>query len=507
MVVDAIDRDVRVEIDPGGASAVLVISGESAASPPGVEVLGAIVAGAGVALTPRVRAAIEAARSATPGPDGVLRVEVARAEPARHGSPGRFDLDNPGERAACPWIVRAGDRLGTLAAATPGADGLDVLGRVIPAREGTAYELGTDASIEIAPDGSVYARTPGVVEWRPPLLRVVSVLDVPEVTPAQAIEFDGDVRVSSRVPDGAAIKATRDVTVAGLVEATRLVAARDAALNGGMAARGKGSLTAGRDARATYMDSVMGKVGRDLHVEKELVGCVVAVGRAVHAPDAGIIGGEATVGGPVRAASLGGESGVQTIVRAGHIEQLELVAAELASALPALEARVAKAQHALDQIKTVKGKPTAQHAEELTEREYELSAAKSSLEKALAALERVRRTAEKHAVVDVQIRDRVYAGVRVVAGRGEVRFKRELRGPVRISLGPDGMPRVGLPGGGEASAREHGCSVLPVERAVLRPPGEVRAAVPGGAAPMGDDGGMSVRATAAAGGRAQHPAK
>jgi uncharacterized protein (DUF342 family) len=476
MSTDTLDQAVRVEVGEGGLCAKVVIADAKAGHAIDEPTIRAALAGAGILITREVTEAIRQAVGTIAGAAeaGPMRIEVARGEAARHGEAGRFELEPallaeaPGKAAAAYRIVRAGTRLGLLTPATPGRDGRDVHGKTLTAREGRAFALAADESVKLDEAGVATAARDGLLEFSPPTLRVRDELALPGPIDLAtgSIDFPGRVSIGAGVRDGFEVRATGRVSIAGLVEAATIAGEQDVVLAGGMAAREAGELSAGRDAAAKYLDSVRGRVGRDLHVAKEMITCRVAVGRALRAGEASLIGGETDAGGVIELDTLGSESGVVTVLRAGWIGRLERVATELAGLIPALEARMAKAQAALDQIKNVRGKPTASQAETLTEREFEAAAAREAVNRATGALERVRQCTAERTVVDVTIRSRVYAGVKIVAGRSEVKFERAVPGPVRIRLGPDGRARVTLPGDDEAApaARNRGYKIMPIDR-------------------------------------------
>ncbi len=430
MSTDTLDQSVRVEIDKDALCAAVVITDPASGHPIDDPTLRAALGGAGILITREVTDAIAlavATLAAHTGP-GPVRIELAKGEPARHGEPGRFDLDpsltaeTPGKPKVPFRIVRTGATLGVLTPNSPGHDGRDVHGKTLSAREGRSFPLTPDDSVRIDPaTGVATATRDGVLEFAPPVLRVRDELAIggPIDLSTGSIDFPGRVAIGAGVRDGFEVRATQRLSIVGLVEASTIAGGQDVVLAGGMAARNAGELTSGRDAAAKYLDSVKARVGRDLHIAKEIISCTVVVGRALKAADASLIGGEVDAGGIVELDTLGSESGVATVLRAGWLGRIEAVASDLVTAIPALEARSAKAHAALDQIKNVRGKPTASQAETLTEREFEAAAARDLLSKATGALDRLRQCTAERTVVDVTIRSRVYPGSKVIAGKAE----------------------------------------------------------------------------------------
>jgi uncharacterized protein (DUF342 family) len=525
MPADELSQLVRVEIDADGLEATLCVTPGPEPTLVDEATLLALLAERSVKLDQPARQRLdEALHTLRTRPNDPLRVVVARGRPPTHGQDGRLEFapgldphqppppeptgagEHDGQGATggpgapgepgCSGVlgtgpesvgpqshyqrrafqpVKAGQTIAQLFPPTPGEDGVDVHARVIPARPGRPFALTTDESIQLAGDGRVVALRDGLIEHRPPMLRISASLLINGYVDFSTghVEFAGCVEVLRGVRELFNVSATHSLKVHGLVEACEISAGRDAELLGGMAARGQGGLRVGRDARAKYLDQVRGRIARDLHAENDLVQCQLEIGRRLDAPACSITGGLVVVAGRANVGTLGSESGVATELRLGCIPSIEQAIDALLEIVPPLQARVAKANEALGQLSSVQGKRAHQQAELLTELQFGVSQAQERLRPVLARLEQLRASLAAHAQVDLLVNERIHPGVVIRAGGYEVRFQELCRGPLRITLDAAGRPQATRPGpgGGEAELAR-----LARVRALESPPPGVRAA-------------------------------
>lgn len=347
-------------------------------------------------------------------------------------------------------FVESGVRIGRVIAPTAGEDGRDVLGRALAAKAGHTFELLHDESVLIEPDGSVMSRRGGVLEHKPPLLRVNDHLVVPAFVDFSTghIDFVGSVTVERGVRDLFRVRAAVDLRVVGLVEGATLRAGRDADLAGGMAARERGQASVGRDLKARYLNNAEVEVGRDLTVENELVNGRVVVAGAMRSPGCCVAGGRLTCGRAVDVATLGSESRVTTEVVLGALPELDGLAAQLAELVPALEQRTQKALGDLVQLQSVKGKLSHSQAERLTELEFEVAEARGKMASVTQRLEKLAELTKVRTSVELIVRAQIYAGVKIiwngVGGKGgwTLEIKTDARGPLRFDADEAGRPRL-----------------------------------------------------------------
>lgn len=450
-------HDVRVVVAADRLSATLCVG---PGSRDGIEpiLIDALLDERGVARThdraALVRAALDAL--ATSDPAAEFRFVVARGTEAAAGEDGRFEPAAPLSPEIQPTsegaidhharsaytVVRAGQVLGRLIAPTAGVDGVDVTGHSIAAKPGKPAPIVLDHTCAADAGGVVRALVSGALILSDGRIRVKPDLEVAGFVDFTTgnIDFPGSVHVGRGVRDCFVVRAGEDLVVRGLVEAATLRAGRDADLAGGMAGREQGSLHAGRDLKAAYLDATATTAGRDLFVMKEITGSRVEVRRNVHGPTCAIIGGHLTVAGECEVAQLGSEAGTATRVDLGCLPPLESLAASLAEAFPLAEEAAASASRRLTSLKQASGRLTPQQAEELTTLEFELGLARERLKKVTSARLRVLTALDRFTTVKLTVHRALYPGVRLHIGRVIASPREMVRGPMTIVLSAAGEP-------------------------------------------------------------------
>jgi uncharacterized protein (DUF342 family) len=232
--------------------------------------------------------------------------------------------------------VTAGEALMRRIPPTPGTEGCNLWGEILPARDGRdlAFRrvgLGTRLSPKDA--DLLVAATAGLPTFGPDFVQVDPVLWVPAVDVSTGhIRFAGSVVVAGDVGTGLQIEAEGDVIVAGTVDAATIVAGGNVELRGGMAGHGTGSVQAGGSVTARYLDSVTVIAGEDLYFEETISHCDVTVAQDVVAISAmgrgQVIGGQLRAGRAVRARGLGAPAGTVTLVGVGGADPERLQATE-----------------------------------------------------------------------------------------------------------------------------------------------------------------------------------
>lgn len=474
MSIDSLDGRVAVRILDAGLRALLTLQPGIDPAALGESALAAIVQGAGVVPHTDISAALRdiiidyTARPAQP-----IEREIAVGTPPLHGTNGRVafepahdpalrscrahaDADNadaapasdpapePGSADAQDHYSRSsivtvqpGELIATIIAPIMGVDGRDVHGGVLAAKPGRPARVATHDSIVIHPDGRITAARAGLVEARPPMIRVSSTLRIPGSVDFSTghVQFPGNIEVAGGVRDRFRVAALNagGIRIAQLVEAAVISAQRDVIAAGGIAAKDQGEVRAGRDAEALYLNGALVLAARDLRVANEIVSSRVTVGRSLDAPLCSVTGGELTIAAAGVVGTLGCEAGTPTLVRLASLPEIERQIERLDEVLPKLRERANAAQTALDQLKTG-GKLSARQAEELTEREFALSEANARLAPAVATRTRLRTLLHQRTTLDLTVNSRLYAGAKLLTPVAEVTFTKELRGPVRFTL-------------------------------------------------------------------------
>ncbi|MGP1309243.1 MAG: FapA family protein [Phycisphaerales bacterium] len=445
---------VEVVVQPAGLSAALRAPAGRPRGDICRELCAALLDAEGVAPGlidwDEVEAFVNACRAAAPD-DAPERV-VAEGTPPTHGEPGVVVIDEPTDdesnfddrKNRIFRVVRAGQRLGTITDPGAGEDGVNVRGTSIHAKRGPAAPLRLHPSIVREGDALV-AASGGVLHVGETLARILDVAEVPEFVDNSTGDLDlpCSVQVLQGVRDDFEVRVTGTATVRGLVEAAKIHAGWDARLDGGMAARGKGWLTVGRDLSARYLDQVHGEVMRDARIEREMVNCSLAVGRNLHCARGQIIGGEIAVAGMCEVDTVGSEAGVATRLSVGRSTRIESLLKRAQALRDSIGARLEKAEREHTQLTSLSGpKLTASQAERSTELEYELSTLRGMLSKVDTACRALLGIVRAGAVGQLTVNGRIHPKVTLQVGAYTASFRRELRGPVRIGIDDHGRAIV-----------------------------------------------------------------
>lgn len=455
----------RIRISPDKLVAELHVDAEAPAGAIDEMLILSMLAEIDIKVTPPVRAAVAKAAAVLTSPrQSATTLTIAEGIAPVHGTMGQLifkpEYDPANLQAAmnaapessagsvdhynkqCFKMVPPGTHFATLQPAGEAMDGQDVHGQTIAAVPGKSVDVKPDDSLLISADGKIVSTRNGVVDWKPPSLRVVQTLNLPgNVDFATGhVDFPGSVVVGRSVRDKFRVACTGDLVVQGLVEGAILKTGRDAHLRAGMAAKESGTLEVARDCQAKYLNNAMVTVGRDLVIEKELVNSQVTVGRSFKAPTAGITGGCLICAGAVEVSDLGSEIGVLTEVRLAALPSLQQLIAQAEQLLPRLQKQLDKIDGQLQQFKQFKGKLPAADAERLCELEFERRAVIDKHSPLTQKLDRLRETLAKRTKVDLLVHGMVYPKVLLHTGLYTVDFTKALKGPVRFLATGRGEP-------------------------------------------------------------------
>jgi len=205
--------------------------------------------------------------------------------------------------------VEQGQVLVEITPPTKGEDGFDVLGAKIdgilgkettsPKGEGTQLNEDETALVAAVSGNAIFNK--GVVSVQE-ALKIKGSID----NSTGDIDFVGDVMISGDVSAGFRVTSGSNITVKGIVDAAHLQAKGDIIIGEGMNGMNRGTLTAGGNIRARFMQNCTIRAGRDIyadtimHADLECDGDVELNGKR------GIlIGGNTTIAGKLVAKGIG----------------------------------------------------------------------------------------------------------------------------------------------------------------------------------------------------------
>ncbi len=217
-------------------------------------------------------------------------------------------------------LRKPGDVLATLHPEQPGEPGCDVCGRVLRPPVVKKVKLPVGKGCCASEDGmQVLAEIEGHVELEGEQITVSPVFMVKNVDISTGnIDFPGSVVVNGNVSGNFSIKATGHVSISGWVEAANIQSDGDILIQGGMNGTGGGSLEAGGNIMAKYLENVFAMAGGEI-ISGSVLHSEVLAGIAVRAEGkkGNIMGGRVSAGDRIDAGSLGGPIGIDTVLEVG----------------------------------------------------------------------------------------------------------------------------------------------------------------------------------------------
>ncbi|MBK7405981.1 MAG: DUF342 domain-containing protein [Phycisphaerales bacterium] len=387
-----------------------------------------------------------------------LNEVFAEATPPRHGidssiewQPG-FDPSHAGE-AAGPSDPSSGridfyartsfirvhreDHVATILPATEGLDGRDVCGRTLAASAGKPLTIEVDASLARLDDGRVIAQLDGQLSFDGRRIVVNPVLDVQGTVDFSTgnIAFEGDVVIRHDIRDRFRVRATKSVTVEGLVDASHIECGGDLTARRGVAGRAEGTIEVGGSAHIGYLDEVSGHIGKDLLCAREIMRCHLFVGGNLVSDLGAIIGGCVTVAGDVRVADLGSGGDTPTELRLTKEPDIDSPEGKAAAEVRALHAQVATMEKELATLRSSATARTPTAAERMTELEFEIADMQARL-KALGFTDPAVEEAGLAGLCTstLTVSRMVHARVTLRLGHHLIVFNDPVKGPIRIWL-------------------------------------------------------------------------
>jgi uncharacterized protein len=316
---------------------------------------------------------------------------------------------------------QAGQVLAEKTAVIPGKEGRNVLGQVIPAREGKPLTWKFGKGVEITNDGlKAIAQVDGHPAIIADRLTVSNTVEVPAHVDYSIgnIDFIGNVKVRGDVMPGFAVKTKGNLEIAGNVEQADLEVGGNLDLRGIVFGQGNSRITVLGDAKIGAIDQAEVKVSGNLKVNSYIRHSTVLVGAALEVigPKGNIIGGEISAFQGINCPFVGNAMATLTKLTvgnnpfiAGEFDQLQAEFNELDMKLrqagTAITSAIQRGNHQLvDKLKQIIAQLEPQH---------------SALQEQLTQIKlRVAETKEAR----IRVKEKVFPGV-IVNFRDRLQYK------------------------------------------------------------------------------------
>jgi uncharacterized protein len=215
--------------------------------------------------------------------------------------------------------IETGQKLGIVHPPKEGIPGINVLGLPVPAERGKDFELIAGEGVTLKFDDRVaFAEKSGRALLDKQTLSVVDQLVIPGDVDLSVgnINFNGFVEVKGEVPDGFDIKATKGVSIAGVVGACHIESAGSVDISS-VAGKEIGRIICHGDLHANYLNQVTVLCYGNVYVTREIRNSQIKSTAKIVVKQGSIIGGKCTAMEGIEAKTLGTSSGQKTQLVAG----------------------------------------------------------------------------------------------------------------------------------------------------------------------------------------------
>lgn len=335
--------------------------------------------------------------------------------------------------------VVEGQALARKVPAKQGVPGRTVTGKMLPARNGKDLPLPLGKNVRASEDGlTIIANVNGEATYIGGKINVETVFningDVDLKTGNQF--FLGTIVVNGNVEDGFSVKATGNIEVRGNVGKAELSAEGDIIIHQGMAGKGSGSVIAGKNLWAKFVENAKISVGENVIVTQSIINSDITADKRIvcsGGKHAAIIGGHYRACEEINAKSIGSPSGgAETILEVGsdpksrtRLEELDGKLRLLAKQLEELDKNI----YTLNEIKKQrKGLPEDKEAvlADLSRRRDEVGAEERSLKSEYDTIQSYLNNLKVRGKVSVS--GKIYPGTKIVIRDIREDVKNEYKG-------------------------------------------------------------------------------
>jgi uncharacterized protein len=330
--------------------------------------------------------------------------------------------------------VNSGDPIGTLHAPEPPRTGEDVYGAVIPA-SAHLKEARLGRNVHLGDDGTTVIATCGGLVRHDPLS--VSVEDIVELHGdvdfnSGNIHSTSDVLVRGSVLDCFSVESRKSVEIGGNIQAADVKADQNITVRGGICGKDRGKVTCGGELEARFCSSIHIASTGNVRIAKEAINCTIQTQGFLDIRRGSLIGGRTHARNGAEIATLGSEAGIKTHIGVGMDPGVY-------PSIAALEARIREIRETALEIRS-HVQPLLANLKRLTpaqrEKATELMFKADSLESQTEPLTREKDQLIREATpvdgASLLVSALIHGGLTVTVDNFEVRFDKELKGPVKI---------------------------------------------------------------------------
>jgi len=194
---------------------------------------------------------------------------------------------------------------------TPGTDGTNVYGGVIPAKAGKAAAIDIGNNVSVTGDKTEFLATvDGCVYFKQGKVYVEETYIVKDDVSLKTgnVSFNGSIQIAANVLQGFKVNAKNDIFVKGRVEGAELTAGGNIVIAGGITGMNTAKIDAGGDVAAKFIENATVICGGNVSCDILLMSTVKAEkGIIMKGQRAAIIGGHSLAGEKIVCKSLGSD--------------------------------------------------------------------------------------------------------------------------------------------------------------------------------------------------------
>ena len=219
--------------------------------------------------------------------------------------------------------IEVGAEIARIYRPSNGIAGLDVQGKIIPAKGGQAAKCRWDKTVSLKDDAahehytSVVATVAGYIHDEGGIANIRDTLVIKSNLDWNMghIDFVGNVKVGGDVQKGFNIKARGNIEIRGAVLGENVLTSQGSiSIAGFHLGDADSSVSVKENYSAGIAHGVVVNAGGDIAIEKEARDCILRAGIAVLAPKASVVGGSVWCVKGLDVSSLGNELGVTTVI-------------------------------------------------------------------------------------------------------------------------------------------------------------------------------------------------
>ncbi|MDL4840088.1 DUF342 domain-containing protein [Aquibacillus rhizosphaerae] len=266
-----------------------------------------------------------------------LPIDIAKGLPAINGKDGQIHFLDKGktqvehnEKSDFRDVFKIpskknGEKIAFITAPTTGDKGINVYGKEVKQIPGKKIRIRAGKNVEfVESENAFYAKADGQLSIGEKVIQVFPTYEVRGDLSLKTgnLNFVGSITIHGNVPAGYSVKAEGDVQIFGMVEAAYIEAGGSVIVSEGIAGLRKGTIIAGLDLKAGYINQAIIEVGRDIIINNSILHSHCVAQEHIYCQNGNIIGGMYSAGKTIEAKDIGNKMNTKTELAFGINKKL-----------------------------------------------------------------------------------------------------------------------------------------------------------------------------------------